>query len=282
MLDKSGTINISRGGVPQGVRWLLIVTIIAFVLQKLIGFNTNDAITRHLSLSYKGIFEQRHLWQLVTYTFLHDDFLHIFMNMLLLFIFGRELELVLGTERFLWLYIGCGVLAGMGWIIISGIGDPTPCIGASGAAFGVAAAFAALNPHRELTLIIFPIPVPVTMKALTMVLIFGAVAMIGLLLDEGNIAHAAHLAGGLAGYVYGHRASHPTGRAARRKTPPPRTQAAWPEDEELSFLEEGKEPEAPDRREIDCILEKIQDQGMESLTRRERKYLDDASRVDDT
>jgi membrane associated rhomboid family serine protease len=283
MWDKSGTINLSRGGIPPGVRWLLIVTVVAFVLQKLIGFRTDDIIEENLGLSYNGLFLHGHLWQLVTYMFLHGDFLHIFMNMLLLFIFGRELEPVLKTERFLWLYVGCGVLAGLGWIIISGSreGDAM-CIGASGAAFGVAAAFAALNPRRELTLIIFPIPIPVTMRALTMILIFGSVSMLGLLLfQEGRIAHAAHLAGGVAGYVYGHRARRPERKNVNRRTSP-RTNAAWPEDEELNFLEEGQDPETMDRREIDRILEKIQDKGMQSLTRRERKYLEDASRLDDT
>ena len=260
----------------------MILTLLAFVLQKLIGFRTDDIIEQNIGLSYNGLFLHGRLWQLVTYMFLHGDFFHILMNMFLLFIFGRELEPVLRTERFLWLYIGCGVLAGMGWIIISGsrAGD-VPCIGASGAAFGVAAAFAALNPRRELTLIIFPIPVPVTMRALTMVLIFGVVSL-GLLLfqEERSIAHAAHLAGGVAGYVYGRRARRPVRKSAKWKASP-REPEAWPEDEKLIFLEEGQEPETFDPREIDRILEKIQDKGMQSLTRHERKYLEDASRLDE-
>jgi len=62
------------------------------------------------------------------------------------------LEDYLGTDRFLYLYMACGIVAGLGWLMISGAG-PAVCIGASGAVFGIAAAYAALNPNRVLTLL---------------------------------------------------------------------------------------------------------------------------------
>jgi len=267
----------TRSRISPGVRWLLLMSGIVFVVQHLVDFRAGGAFTVALGLSRHGFLGEAHLWQVITYIFLHGGFFHILMNMLVLFVFGRELEDYLGTDRFLYLYMACGIVAGLGWLMISGAG-PAVCIGASGAVFGIAAAYAALNPNRVLTLLIFPLPIPVKMKARTMIIVFGAATMVFLFFDQGNIAHAAHLAGGLVGYFYGRRAK-PKMRVMASPEATPWQSARWPQDaEEDGMLRTEEAPEPPEAHEINTILEKIKSEGIGSLSRRERATLEAASR----
>ncbi|MCE9615027.1 MAG: rhomboid family intramembrane serine protease [Lentisphaerae bacterium] len=239
------------------VRAIVLVTVVAFVVQQLGDFRAHGGITMALGLSRDGVLGHGWVWQLVTYMLLHAGFLHILMNMVVLYSFGRDLEAMIGTLRFALLYVASGIVGGIGWLVLSGSGAGL-CIGASGAVFGVAAAFAAVDPDRQLSLMIFPIPVPITMKARTMVLAYGACTVLLLLGNFGNIAHAAHLSGGLCGYWYGRRIRS---QAPRAPWPP-----AAPEDAAL------------DPVDVDRILEKIKAEGLGSLTRQERDMLDRASR----
>ena len=292
MWYESGSKALSRSQMPSGVRWLLLVTVISFILQHLIDFRTNGTVTRTLGLSRDGFLGHAHLWQIVTYIFLHGGydgpsrflllpFLHIFMNMFVLVMFGREVENYLGTERFLYFYIGCGVVAGLGWLMISGAGSslmgglgPPVCIGASGAVCGTVAAFSALYPKREVMLIFLPIRM--TMR--TMILIMGGITIVLIFFDTGNVAHAAHLAGGLAGYFYGRRAK-PNLRVMSTPETPNWQSSQWTDvEEEHGLLKTEEAPEPPDKQEIDAILEKIQANGIGSLSRQERRTLEEAGR----
>ena len=255
-------------------RAFLFGTIGAYVLQLLF-----TGITPAFSLSLAGLQELR-VWQLLTYNFLHGSPWHLLINMLMLAIFGREVETALGGRRFALLYLGAGVLAGVGWIVISA----TPwssCLGASGAVFGVMAAFAALYPDRRITLLVFFV-LPVTMTARVMALSMGAFTLFLLWQGDGNIAHAAHLVGGIAGYVYtrylvGNRRG-PRGGGGVASAWRPWEDARASGRRGRMRLGESDEEEAPTREEVDRILEKISAHGLGSLKRREREILDRASR----
>jgi membrane associated rhomboid family serine protease len=232
-------------------------------------------------LSRRGLREGR-IWQVVTYMFLHGGPLHIIVNMLCLAVFGGEIEDALGTRRFLWLYFGCGILGGLGWLVLSGSGL-SYCIGASGAVFGVLGTFAALFPERRITLLVFFV-LPVTMTARTMAIGLGLVAVLSTIWDRGNIAHAAHLGGGVAGYLYGRRVARAVLGVGLPPLPPPhewvrnwlsdrRAKARRRRFRAMSPPENGP----PAREEVDRILEKITERGLDSLTREERKTLDRAS-----
>ncbi len=244
-----------------GVRVLIVANVAMFAVQMLTGGDFGWFLTSHLGLSREGVLGHGWIWQFITYQFLHDErmWLHIVFNMMMLFSFGRDFEMLVGTTRLVALYLVSGILGGAGWLLISGSGDSL-CIGASGAVCGVAAAFAAIDPKREMTYILFPIPWPITMKTLTMVLLFALGSVIMLVGFHSTIAHAAHLSGGLVGYAYGYH--------VRRRMKPGLgfDQPALPRDTR------------PDQAEVDRILEKINSQGIDSLTRRERDMLDRASR----
>jgi membrane associated rhomboid family serine protease len=266
--------------IPNAVRVLLIVTVAVFIVQFIVDAQTEGMFTLIFGLSRGGLLGGKP-WQLLTYVFLHGGLWHILINMLVLVIFGREMEFVLGTRRFLLLYLGGGVLAGIGWILISG-SELALCIGASGAVFGVVGAFAAMFPRRPITLLLFFV-FPVTTTARTLALVVGCVAFLSLFSGDRSIAHAAHLAGGIAGYLYGKQVLHlqrsgwaALGWGLRRY---PRLSSTY----RSFFRTEADSPEpdqaeAPTKEEVDRVLDKVSTSGLSSLSARERDVLERASR----
>lgn len=276
------------GMMPRGLgvvtRRLLWMTIGVFVADVLFFPRPTPYELSQLeslfALSRQGIASGR-IWQLVTYMFLHGGFLHIFANMLGLYFFGSEIESRLGSRRFLWLYLGAGIIGGLGWLLLSVTSGNAVCIGASGAVFGVIGAFAAMYPDRQVTLLVFFV-LPVTLKARTLALIIGGVSLLLLRSDAGGIAHAAHLGGGLAGYLVGLRWRGGRFQGGLRSMPSWRVfWSDW-----RARLRRGRfrvysqpnDDEAVDWDEVDRILMKVHSMGMGSLTPMERDVLDRASR----
>lgn len=252
-----GEPQLALPGLSRAVRTILFATLGVFLVQLALLTTTGTSLSAAFGLSTGGVLRGQ-LWRFVTYILLHGGIWHIFLNMLMLVVFGREIEGILGARRFTYLYLGCGILAGLGWVIISGRAS-TYCIGASGAVFGILGTFAALFPQRRITLLLFFV-LPVTMSARTMAIGMGVISLFSLMGGDGNIAHAAHLAGGVAGYIYGRRLLRPrarrgfrTGRSMAGNGPPPT-------------------PE-----EVDRVLEKIKARGIGSLNRAERDILERAS-----
>lgn len=151
-------------------------------------------------------------WQPVTYMFLHSDFTHLFFNMFALWMFGRQIEMDLGTKRFLIYYFVCGVGAalaqlGIAQIDIANLSDTpgvlsaylcTPTLGASGAIFGLLLAFGMLHPNATIMLLIPPIP----MRAKWFVVIYGLLELIFIILAPNDgVAHFAHLGGMFFGWL---------------------------------------------------------------------------------
>lgn len=144
------------------------------------------------------------IWTLWGSVFSHASFLHLFLNMFVLWQFGRLLESILGPLRFLAFYLFAGAVASLGHSVLSAfvLGAPgLPALGASGAVSGILLVFGLLFPrHRILLFGIIPLPA-----------IFAAFAMVGLDLwglyrqAHGStlpIGHGAHLGGALAGFLY--------------------------------------------------------------------------------
>jgi len=139
-----------------------------------------------------------YLWQLVTYIFLHDpgQLFHILFNMLGLWMFGSELERFWGTRKFTKFFFICGIGAGILTVLLSPNSAGTT-IGASGAIYGILAAYGILFPDRIIIFIIFPIP------AKWFVIGLGVMAFVSSLSASGSgIANVAHLGGMLCGLVY--------------------------------------------------------------------------------
>ncbi len=171
---------------------IIVLCIIIFILQSVMpgGFAPNG-LTDQLSLNASSLLWKP--WTLITYMFLHANIMHIFFNMLMLFFFGPLLERQIGSGRFLGLYLGSGVLAGLAQVFLFG-GN---VLGASAAIFGVMGALAMLMPDLRIYLYFVP------MKIIYAVILF-AVLDIVLIPSGDQVAHIAHLAGLAAGLVYGY------------------------------------------------------------------------------
>lgn len=266
-------------------RFLLALTVMAFLAQKIFDWMTGYGFTPVFALSWAGI-RRLELWQPVTYMFLHGGFWHLLLNMLGLFFLGPETERALGSRRFVRLYLACGLLGGLGWLLISG--QQGICVGASGAVLGILAAFAALFPDRPITLLIFFV-LPVTMRARTMALGFGLVTLLMMFSQPGHVAHAAHLVGGLAGWLYVALVFNRVGPGIAWDPRRWWHEARWRWERRNfkvvsrsdNLWNDPSEPPAdapPPAEDVDAVLEKISRYGLNSLTDSEREILQRASR----
>jgi len=142
------------------------------------------------------------IWQLVTYAFLHSGLFHLIYNMFALWMFGTELESAWGRRRFLQLYFVSLIGAALLTLVMARLGVmvfmTVATVGASGAAYGILAAYAAIFGERRI--IVFPLPIP--LKAKHWILFLVAISVVGALEGGGGVAHAAHLGGLLFGYLY--------------------------------------------------------------------------------
>jgi membrane associated rhomboid family serine protease len=140
------------------------------------------------------------IWQVVTYSFLHGWLTHIFFNMFALWMFGPDIERVMGRNRFATYYFVCVVSAAVTQLLTANIGmvPAGPTVGASGGVFGILLAFGLAFPHRRILLIIPPIPMP----AWLFVTLYGLLELyLGITQTAAGIAHFAHLGGMIGGFV---------------------------------------------------------------------------------
>jgi membrane associated rhomboid family serine protease len=136
-------------------------------------------------------------WQVVTYSFLHGNTLHLAVNMLGLWMFGSEVERVLGARRYVIYYFVSVLAAAAAQLAMSVLspGPPFPTVGASGGVFGLLLAYGMFFPRR-IVMLIFP---PIPMQARFFVFVYAAIELyLGVTGTQAGVAHFAHL-GGMAG-----------------------------------------------------------------------------------
>ena len=188
----------SGGGLPFGIKWLLIANTAIFLLQFFLGRGAS-AVFSYFALVPVQVVKSFFVWQLVTYMFLHGGLWHILWNMLALWMFGKDLEQTWGTDRFLRFYFLCGSGAGVCVVLANYLfGDPRiATIGSSGAIYAILAASAALWPDRQIiAFFIFP------MKMKYFVMIVGAIAFLNSWNLNSGVSDVAHLSGLLFGILY--------------------------------------------------------------------------------
>jgi len=138
-------------------------------------------------------------WQLVTYSFLHGNFTHIFFNMFAIYTFGSTLERFLGTRQYVMLYFTSVVTAALMQLGVNELlGSPYPTLGASGGVFGLLLAFGMYFPRQRLMLLFPPIPMP----AWVAVTLYGGLELfLGVTGTQAGVAHFAHLGGMLGAFL---------------------------------------------------------------------------------
>ena len=146
-----------------------------------------------------------YVWTWVTSVFAHGPgFAHIAVNSIVIFFFGRLVEQYIGSRDFALLFLGSGILAGLGQLAIQlAQGAPQGALGASGAGLAIMGVLTILNPSLRVYLY-FILPVPIWVITVFYAGI-SAAGIVGIELLGGSTAHGAHLFGLLIGLWYGYR-----------------------------------------------------------------------------
>ena len=153
-------------------------------------------------------------WQVVSYGFLHGSLMHLFFNMLGLWMFGSELERLWGRARYAQFLLASLLAAALTQLLITWLSaSNVPTVGASGALYGLLLAFGMLFPNRT----IMPLFPPIPMKARTFVIVLGVIELPFGLSGASGVAHFAHLGAMLGGclMIRHWRGQGPFGRRRR-------------------------------------------------------------------
>ena len=307
--------RFGRSGLfPPMIKFLLIANIGLFVAQLLLDRMTLNGIPIVNYIQFYGYLwpigtPEFRIWQPITYMFLHVSLSHVGLNMLALWMFGIEIEHLWGSKKFIIYYTLCGLGAAAAHMFISpllGI-QPGPLVGASGAVFGLLAAFGLLYPDRMIYFYFF---IPIRAKYFVL-LYLGLELFLGVK-GADDVAHFAHLGGAIVGMIYmiidaggpqllgrlRNRAESTgesgTWRNFNEPTRPqhptfirhPREQSEPVEAEYYDVGTAGTQPAKKDafgarvitQEDVDRILDKIAATGYQNLTQEEREILFEASR----
>jgi membrane associated rhomboid family serine protease len=183
------------------VRTLLILNLAMYAAQVFLGPDRLAPLELwplHSDTAYGGLpFEP---WQLISYAFLHGGFWHLFANMFALYMFGPDIERLLGPGRFRWYYLVCVLGSACAQLLVTATiyPSPYPTLGASGGIFGLLLCYGMAYPQRRVLLVFPPIPMP----AWLFVTLYGVLELfLGVFGTNQGIAHFAHLGGMAAGFV---------------------------------------------------------------------------------
>jgi rhomboid family protein len=243
---------------------LIGVNIAAFMAQLFLDAYQPGFVREYLGLSHRGV-SAAYGWQFFTAIFLHEGPWHLIGNTFVLYLLGRDVESIIGQRQFLLLYLAGAVTGELGHLFL--MPATSVLFAASGGAIAVLVAYATILPELELTSMLFLV-LPVRLKAKYLAYGAFALALWGVTLDRnGAIAHSAYLGGSAAGWIYAHllgfgRASILQRALRQRRAEADRLRAMTPD----QFIAER----------VDPILDKISREGLQSLTRSERRTLAEA------
>jgi membrane associated rhomboid family serine protease len=198
--SSSFAYSFGPGPLTPAIKVLVAANVAAFLLALAV-----PAVTLRMGLRPADVVGSLALWQPATYMFLHSGVFHLLFNMLALWMFGVELERMWGSRFFVKFYFVAGIGAAVTTMLLSftpfAFADQlyySLTIGASGAVYGVLLGYARYFPHRPIMLyFVFPIP------AKYFVMIIGGISLLSAMSGPGGgIAHATHLGGLVAAYLY--------------------------------------------------------------------------------
>jgi membrane associated rhomboid family serine protease len=246
------------------VRAIIFANIAVYFLQMLSAGITSD-------LAFVPALILRRPWTLVTYMFAHAGLLHIGFNMLALFFFGPRVESRMGSARFTALYFISGI---SGALLSFALAPNSPIVGASAGVFGVMLGFAHYWPREHIY--IWGI-LPVQARVLVIITTVFAL-MSGFSGSRSGVADFAHLGGYAGAFIYMlwlERSKTSFRRRVERAPKLPASLRTRRPNVDLSKVHELN------RTEVNRILDKIGESGMESLTPAERMFLSNFVPPDD-
>ena len=240
---------------------LIGANVAVFVAQLFLDAYQPGFVREYLALSDQGL-RSAYGWQFITASFLHDGPWHLLGNMFLLYLLGRDVESIVGQRQFLFLYL-TGTLAGeLGHLFL--MPESSALLAASGGPAAVVVAYATILPELELTSMVLFL-MPIRLKAKHLGYAAFTLSVLGIIFDRSaTVAHSSFLGGCIAGWLYAHLLGFGRPSILQRALSQRRAEA-----ERLNAMT----PKEFITQEIDPLLEKISREGMESLTRAERRLL---------
>jgi membrane associated rhomboid family serine protease len=203
------SFSLSFPPFTKAVKWLIIINAIVLLFTTLLRVADGALYGAVLSIFALVPYLVAHgfVWQLATYSFLHEGVLHLLFNMLGLWMFGSQFEMDWGRKKFLEFYFFCVVGAALTTIAVSytglgGIAPTTMTVGASGGVFGILMAFGLVYGDNQIMLF----PIPISMKAKYFVAGIAFITLIEAISASSGrgqaVAYFAHLGGLLFGFLY--------------------------------------------------------------------------------
>jgi membrane associated rhomboid family serine protease len=233
-----------------------------FIVETLFSGEPQHFILRDWLALDGAVVQSGYWWKFLSFGLLHADPVHLLINMLLLFLAGRELEPIIGPRHFSIIYFAGNVLGGLAhWTFMRA----TPLVGVSAGVAAVIVAYTTILPEMEVTFhLLFVIPVRLRVKHLAWA-VLAVSAACWATYTAPDIGPAGMLVGAVFGWAYVKQLGYGNPLAIQRYIFDRRQRAA-----RLARM-------SPDQfvaAEIDPILEKIAQRGIKSLTRAERKILE--------
>jgi membrane associated rhomboid family serine protease len=243
---------------------LLGLNAAAFIIQVVLTSWNRGFVLEYLGLSDRGI-SNAYAWQFFTAPLLYNNVWHFIASMLVFYFIGRDVEAIIGQRQFLFLYLFGAFSGELGHLFLM----PSDCVwfAAGGGVAAIFVAYATILPELEMTtLLLFMVPVRLKMRRVGQIALFAAIAL--LLFDRtGSVGHSAFLGGAVAGWFYAHLLGFGRTSLLQRMLSKRRVEAA-----RLRSLSTDQFV----AEEIDPLLEKISRRGLASLSRRERRLLEQA------
>jgi len=258
------------GPLTPAVKILIIINVILYITDALIfqGSLSRD----YFAISKSNIINDYKFYQFITYGFFHDptpgNFFHILFNMLMLWMFGGELERVLEKKRFLQLYF-ISILGGGVFSLFSG----AYVIGASGAIMAILLGYAMMWPNKEILLFFI---IPMKAKFLMGIIIILELSCLIAPKPGDTISHQAHLGGLLFGFLYLFRIIV-LNRSYSKMSFLGKFQEYFRK-KRLKRKQDEINRRIKIKNTVDQLLEKISREGMKSLSKDEHIFLKNASK----
>lgn len=252
-------VSFGPGALSPFIKWMLIINGAVWILEYVF-----PTMIPNLGLTPARFFSEfpNLLYTIFTYMFLHSTstLFHILFNMFALWMFGTEIEYTWGSKPFARFYLLSGLAGGILTLMVYP-SQIAPVIGASGAIYGILVAYWLMFPNRNLYIyFLFPVKVKWAIPGFM---------LIGFLFSGGNVAHMAHLGGAIFGLAYLKLDWRWLKLGDKYKNLRYKRQEAK--------LEKRRQDAVDVMKRIDAILDKINEVGLEKISKADRKFLEEAS-----
>lgn len=258
--NPAGRTGFFLPGITPMVKYLLIINVVVHIIQSL----TPGSLESWFAASGHPVSNAFQLWRLVTFQFLHGSPGHLLFNMIGLYFLGVILERAWGSRQFLKFYLVTGAVGGFIYVLASCFGafQDSLLVGASGGVLALMVGCAILFPQMKL-LVFFILPVSIRVIASFLVLAY----FFNVIQEFNNPASNAggdlcHLGGMITGFFWVMARPYLAGLQQQRQQ---------------GSFEHKHQQQANQQYEVDRILAKVHEKGIQSLTRNEKKTLQQAT-----